>query len=792
MYTFQLVFILAGISSIRAGPNSNTCSVYPKDLYIKAGENITITCQSACDGTSKIYWKLNNDRIDDSLSSMLNRTHTVLSLRNFTHPRATLQCYTADTQQVIGGTIIETYSAKPRNISCVHYKLNQEESGGLDSLTCTWEHHMNPPVNYAVESVFHKQKEILQCHSKKTTCTLTELFTLRDDNITVTVKATTHHWNVSSEPRTFALHDISKSLPPKDLEVADSAGSLSVKWRRLSPLEPGRCEVKCRKVLAGGEIVECDHSETGNNTRPYCLLNDEANGSIMINNVDSCTTYGFSVRCVLGKAIWSDWSKEKLHVTKLNKNHVNLHLWRKVSELEENGLRKVRVMWKGIPKDCGGTFDYTIKQTHDSEHMTGGNYTFCGNTTCDVVVNQDAHRINLTVFQNKEVLVVKSVYVPAVGESLPQVTNIQTLSEDKVIKVSWMAPIQPVSGYKIDWTQDGSQYHWKESEYTNVTLSGLQEKKPYNITVTPLFDDKTGQGTKVLHVCSSFGDPDSIAITVVPSYRQAFVSWNTKSQKECSGAVQSYTVNYYKTQDVLYLTVTVDNKTRNVSLKDLSPDTQYTVNVDARALTGISTSSDEKFTTTKFDPGLVTPLSVAGSVIIFLVLFLGLCVAVQWKKFQEKPVPNPALSSVGVWASQSQQKGICFQPFRNPSESHCDTVYPEKAQSTSTPSLVTGYDTNTASEYIVDYANSGMTLGLYTEDESPVEPAKTPPSPGESTALISSDSSTANPYRSQSSVESPVPETEKLSKHVPVKQQERALLKTIYVTLDMIEQDHKR
>lgn len=39
---------------------------------------------------------------------------------------------------------------------------------------------------------------------------------------------------------------------------------------------------------------------------------------------------------------------------------------------------------------------------------------------------------------------------------------------------------------------------------------------------------------------------------------------------------------------------------RNVSLKDLSPDTQYTVNVDARALTGISKSSDEKFTTTKF------------------------------------------------------------------------------------------------------------------------------------------------------------------------------------------------
>lgn len=44
-----------------------------------------------------------------------------------------------------------------------------------------------------------------------------------------------------------------------------------------------------------------------------------------------------------------------------------------------------------------------------------------------------------------------------------------------------MAPMQPVSGYKIDWTQDGSQYHWKESEYTNVTLSGTLESSVITI-----------------------------------------------------------------------------------------------------------------------------------------------------------------------------------------------------------------------------------------------------------------------------------------------------------------------
>lgn len=41
--------------------------------------------------------------------------------------------------------------------------------------------------------------------------------------------------------------------------------------------------------------------------------------------------------------------------------------------------------------------------------------TLCGNSICDV--NQDAHRINLTVFRNETVFVEDSVYVPAIGES---------------------------------------------------------------------------------------------------------------------------------------------------------------------------------------------------------------------------------------------------------------------------------------------------------------------------------------------------------------------------------------
>lgn len=51
--------------------------------------------------------------------------------------------------------------------------------------------------------------------------------------------------------------------------------------------------------------------------------------------------------------------------------------------------------------------------------MRGGNYTetLCGESGCDVEVNQDAHRINLNMFHNEALLVVNAVHVPAIGES---------------------------------------------------------------------------------------------------------------------------------------------------------------------------------------------------------------------------------------------------------------------------------------------------------------------------------------------------------------------------------------
>ncbi|KAA8583052.1 hypothetical protein FQN60_015598, partial [Etheostoma spectabile] len=490
-------------------------------------------------------------------------------------------------------------------------------------------------------------------------------------------------------------------------------------------------------------------------------LKEKEHGKVTIEKVESCSNYTFAVRCALDKAPWSDWSQKKVLTTKLNKRDVKLRLWRKISELGKSGLRKVHAMWTEIPSTCQDIFTYTIKQTPYKEHKMGVNFTdtLCGKSTCDVDVSQDAHRIHLIV--HNEALLVEfkdSVYVPAIGESLPQVTDIQTSTREGVVLVSWKAPSTPVSGYMIDWTHNGNQYQWKESNDTNTTLSDLLDKKPYNITVTPLLDDKTGHGTQALQICSRVADPGNITIRVQANDKSALVSWHVNSQEACSGAAVNYTV-FYRTQDGgPQLNVTVDGKERVISLKDLTPDTQYSVYVKATALTGTTKSSENSFKTKRFGLGLI---------II---------------KFREKPVPNPGNSSVALWPALSRQ-----EPFSNPTESLCDRVYTEETQRMSISPLATGCNGNLMSDQTDEYVDPGTVQAPDEQNEDPVNHAERQhlSSPDDSTALLPSETS---PYRSQTSVESPASKPINQCKRVPVKQPEKTALVTVYVTLDMFDQ----
>lgn len=139
------------------------------------------------------------------------------------------------------------------------------------------------------------------------------------------------------------------------------------------------------------------------------------------------------------------------------------------------------------------------------------------------------------------------------------------------------------------------------------------------------------------------------------------------------------------------------------------------------------------------------------------------------------------------------QRTSPFQQFNEPSESLCERVYMEDTQRTSTPSLATDYDPlNPASDQREEYADPAIIPVTDVQNKEPIESVETLyQSPGESTALLSSDNTPLNPYRSQSSVE--ITSTNKQCKRLlPEKQQEKTAPVTVYITLDMFEQGQGR
>ncbi|XP_076011052.1 interleukin-6 receptor subunit beta-like isoform X2 [Genypterus blacodes] len=764
------------ILQAKIGQRGKRCSVVPKDKYIEMGSAIEIECHSSCI-RGNVFWTLNNIQIDESLSETVNSSYSILSLKNFTHPSAVLQCHSVLTEQVLGGTTIKTYS-KPNKISCLVQCKDQTVVGTPDLIKCSWQHAATSSlkISYSLSVLEHNgSKEI--CSSDTTSCS-GDLAVSFFRKHSIIVRAKTEEWNTSSDPYEFLARDRFKINRP--VIRLNLSSLLLVEWDRPFESEIFHCQVKHNK---SNQVLNTSH---------------QGSRKVMIDKLGSCMKYTVSARCALGKAPWSDWSQEQTVLTDLNKSDVKLQLWRKVAEPDKNGLRDVRAMWREIPPACRGSFSYTIEALPLGKGGKHGILT-CSAPTCDFNVTQDAHTIILTVFHNGVQLVEDSVYIPAIGENLSQVSDIQTLSMEGDILVRWEAPLQPVSGYVIDWTHDGVEYFWKESKYTYVTLLDLLDYTPYNITVTPILHDTTGNGTQAREICSRMGYPGSVSIDVTAKDKRALVSWTVDSQKPCSGAVVNYTV-FYGTPNGLQLNVTLDSTNRSVWLVNLKPNTQYIVSISASALTGNSRSVNRYFGTTRFDPDLVAALIICGSIATVLVLVLGLSCVVLWKKFWEKAVPDPGVSSVALWRSPIHHHQKSFQPFCVPAESDtiCERVYPCKDHTLTSPTAVPATDCNgnphprPTSDQADKNTHSDNILAPDPTQERPTEPVQTAQSSfGETTVLLTSQNDFHRPYRQQSSVELPAPTTNKPCKHI-TRQQDKTAPMAVYVTLDMFQQGQTR
>ncbi|XP_078799030.1 uncharacterized protein LOC101173597 isoform X3 [Oryzias latipes] len=613
--------------------------------------------------------------------------------------------------------------SKPQNISCYLHYENPTDDGVPQLFTCTWEHQTHNSKTINY-TVNIESADVFSCISSVKSCTVNVFSHLSlSRNIAVTVKAETASWTSRSDSYEVNPFSILKMNQPV---VTTSAFSdhLLVSWNNVLDSFDFSCQVKYNKTFS--PTVESSK-----------IINCWSCFNATIEDVESCTFYNISVRCAVTEPTWSDWSPEETVLTKVKQRHAELLSWRKVSELE-NYKRIVHVMWtlsqQGIPLKCMDTVKFDIQQTAYGENTAEGNSTACLSSPCDIEVDEHAHQIHLRAVQDENVIVQDSIYVPAVSEN-------------------------------------------------------LQDRKQYNITVTPLLlDGRTGRSTQALQICSGFGAPGRITVSDVEPYdTSAFVSWDTKPEDVCSDAVVKYTVFYRNQSTKTLQNVTVDGEKLYVSLKDLTPATQYSVYVEGAAESGQTRSEESFFTTKRFDPRLLTRAIVCGIIILILLLSFGLFCVIMWKKVKEKPVPDPAVSSVAEWLLQSNQKGnYHFQQFFVPFESYCDKIHIQEFLSTLTPSGNIDPQMNQGQESL----KTSISLMPDVLGEKPVALTETQHLPfhEDSTSLLSSESCSVNPYRCQTTTDTLVPRKAIQCKHESNQQHERFSPKSVYVSLHLFEQ----
>lgn len=484
--------------------------------------------------------------------------------------------------------------------------------------------------------------ENVSCSTDKLACTFDSRPILNTDTCTVIVTARTTVWEVDSDSYDIDIWHIIKLEPPKNVraETIPFSNHLRVKWDRPEPHYFGSHIIHCQVKNAQNVV----NATSGKKT---------LYGSLTTEVVKPCTNYTVSVRCALDKSPWSEWSLKETVLSLLNVSAVRLNLWRKTEPPNVFGTRRVVLMWKGISPSCKAIDGYRL------EVFSGGNPKPISlfNTTrvkLSISMGEEAHIITLAAFRGHIIFPTEITYVPATKESVPQVGKLQALVHHGKLAVSWVPPVQPVSVYIVDWSMEGTTHNWIATRFTNISLTGLQSCKRYNVAVTPLFHDKTGLENSV-QICSSEGAPGNVSIGVEPQDKSARVNWNVVPMTECSGMVINYTVFYWNNTGPV-LNVTVGSHNQEVLLEGLHPSMHYSLYVTASAVTGATNSTVSSFSTKKYSVTFITTLCVSGGLFAVLVLFTGLCCIIQWKSYLGKVVPDPGLSSLALWTPQNCQK----------------------------------------------------------------------------------------------------------------------------------------
>ncbi|KAJ8339610.1 hypothetical protein SKAU_G00363960 [Synaphobranchus kaupii] len=662
------IFPLLFIAVVVCKGQNEKCDVYPKDPVIAMGDDIQVLFKAPNNGPcrpvpsyrhEKVFWRLNDVKIAESLYTLVNSTIPAVVIQNFTLGSGKVTCYIDGRKPILlGGTTIKVYfpPVKPTNVSCITIMLK--------SFTCYWNSGKNASSDtiYTVSRTI-RNEPIEYCTSKNSPCSFKTKDLLLPTEIQVIAQNSQGGAAYSDVLNVTNIFSTVKISPPWKV-MAEPLNSVELKVVWEKPMEELTekpvdyslvCEVRYSYQQGGSS-----HTVTKKYPR-----NAATTLELGIHVDRHCTRYNIKVRCALNNTwtpVWSDWSRDTTVISPLDVIH--LRLWRKIHRPDKRGNRTVQLMWKWVPTSCDAIDGYRVSLKVENNRTQVPVPFDRAVTKASITLDKEAYTVRIAAYRSEKILSEDTTTIPAAGEvpGLLPVEDAQASSQNGQIHVSWSAPSQSPEAYMVDWSADDDDYSWQETETTNITFNG-QPLRLYTIAVTPLYNNSPGQET-TLQAYSEEGAPGMVSTVSVLDEETtgARVRWAAVPRRTCCGFTVNYTV-FYKAGTGPELSVTVNSTLQEVHLALLRPGTNYTVRVMASSVAGGTNSSVIHFRTPLYGHNFIAKLGTFGGLGVILLLMIGLWCFIIVNKHVLKPVPNPKDSEVlSSWPSRNCQRPL-LMPF---------------------------------------------------------------------------------------------------------------------------------
>ncbi|XP_042117494.2 interleukin-31 receptor subunit alpha [Peromyscus maniculatus bairdii] len=541
--------------------------------------------------------------------------------------------------------------AKPENISCILY-FNK-------NMTCTWSpEEETSGTNYTVRLTYSFGKSICTAYTTKASCSFFPPCVLPPDDCSVQVEAQNGDGKVKSDITYWDLDHIVKTEPPIILSVNPISNQMfQIRWRPREKLRVYHlmCMLRFRTVNSTHwtEVHFEDHDLVyKNHNLVYNLM-----------GLQAFTEYVIALRFrVKESRFWSHWSKEETGVTTEEVPHV-LDLWRVLGPTDENGVRKVLLLWKkarGAPV-LERTLGYNIQYfAENSTSLTEINNVT--NQQYELLLTGQSYRVSVTSFNSRGKSQEAVLRIPAVDEDTIQcIRDLEARLAEPLLVLTWQSTIPEVDTWVVEWfpetvPSEFSGLSWEAvSRVTHWTVE-RDKLKPlvcYNISVYPVLGQKAGE-PRTIQVYAREDAPKEGPKTWAENIglKTATIIWEEIPKSERNGFINNYTI-FYQAEGGETFSKTVNSRVLQYDLESLTRRTSYTVWVEAKTGAGGKSGNIINFRTLSISIlEIICLSSLVGGGLLLLSIFTVTSALKKPNRLTRlccPDVPNPAESSLATW-----------------------------------------------------------------------------------------------------------------------------------------------